>query len=77
MDWSTLTHLPAVGWPTAIALAIVLAGLLLGARHEARKRHARELQHAEKIYRAAVAAGDPDLIAIAARRLRDARRRAS
>ena len=24
MDWSTLTHLPAVGWPTAIALAIAL-----------------------------------------------------
>lgn len=77
MDWSTLTNLPAVGWPTAIALAIALAGLLLGTRYEARKRHARELQNAEKIYRAAVAAGDPDLIAIAARRLRDARRKAA
>ena len=77
MDWSTLPNLPAVGWPTAIALAIALAGLLLGARYEARKRIAQELQNAKKIYRAAVAAGDPDLIAIAARRLRDARRRAS
>jgi len=77
VDWSALTNLPAVGWPTAIALAIALAGLLLGAMHEARTRHARELQNAEKIYRAAVAAGDPDLIAIAARRLRDARRKAS
>lgn len=77
MDWSTLTNLPAVGWPTAIALAIALAGLLLGTRYEARKRHARELHEAEKIYRAAVDSGDLDLIAIAARRLRDARRKAS
>jgi hypothetical protein len=77
VDWSTLTNLPAVGWPTTVALAIVLAGLLLGARYEARKRRAKELQDAEKIYRAAVYSGDPDLIAIAARRLRDARRKAA
>ena len=77
MDWATLTNLPAVGWPTAIALAVALAGLLLGAMHEARTRHAKELQDAENIYRAAVDSGDLDLIAIAARRLRDARRRAS
>lgn len=77
MDWSTLTNLPAVGWPTAIAMAIALAGLLLHARREACKRHAKELQDAEKIYRAAVFAGDPDLIAIAARRLRNARRHSS
>lgn len=75
MDWSALTNLPAVGWPTAIALAIVLAGLLLGARYEARKHHAKELQDAETAYKAAVSSRDPDRIRIAAIRLRNARRR--
>jgi len=77
VDWSTLTNLPAVGWPTAIALAIALAGLLLGAMHEARTRHAKELQDAEANYKAAVASRDPDRIRLAALRLRNARRRAS
>lgn len=77
MDWSTLTNLPAVGWPTAIALAIALAGLLLGAMHEARRRIERELQDAEANYKAAVASRDPDRIRLAALRLRNARRRAS
>jgi hypothetical protein len=76
VDWSTLTNLPAVGWPTAVALAIVMAGLLLGTRYEARKRRAKELQDAENDYRSAVDSRDPDRIRIAAIRLRDARRQA-
>lgn len=77
MDWSTLTNMPSVGWPTAIALAIVLAGLFAGSIYESRKRREKELRNAEKIYRAAIASGDPDLIHIAAKRLRYAQRRAS
>lgn len=76
MDGFALTALTQLGWPAVIALAIILAIMLLLTRQERRKRHATEVQQAEEAYRAAVASRDPDGIALAARRLRDARRRA-
>jgi FtsZ-interacting cell division protein ZipA len=76
MDWAGLTNLPSVGWPTAIALAIAMAGLMLGSWHESRKRRAKELQDAENDYKDAVASRDPDRIRLAAVRLRLARRQA-
>jgi len=75
VDWSALTNLPAVGWPTAVALAIALAGLIAGSAIEGRLKRERELKEAEQAYRAAVASGDPDRIRIAAAGLRDARKR--
>lgn len=76
MRLSALTDLQHVGWPGVIVMAITLAGLLLAIRYDDKKRREQDVKKAESIYRAAVSAGDPDLIAIAARRLRDARRRA-
>ena len=75
MDWSGLTSLTDVGWPTVIAMAIALAGLVAGSAIEGRLKRERELKEAEQAYRAAVASGDPDRIRIAAAGLRDARKR--
>ena len=75
MIWAP-ESLPEVGWPTAIALAIALAGLINANRDQASKRRARELQDPEKAKKDAVASRDPDRIRIAAMRLRDARRKA-
>lgn len=75
MDWSGLGSLTDVGWPTVIAMAIALAGLIAGAAVERRQKRERELKEAEQAYRAAVDSGDPDRIRIAAAGLRDARKR--
>ncbi len=75
MDWSGLGSLTDVGWPTVIAMAIALAGLVAGSAIEGRLKRERELKEAEQAYRAAVASGDPDRIRIAAAGLRDARKR--
>ena len=75
MDWSGLGSLTDVGWPTVIAMAIALAGLIAGSAVERRQKRERELKEAEQAYRAAVASGDPDRIRIAAAGLRDARKR--
>jgi membrane protein implicated in regulation of membrane protease activity len=77
MEGFTLTSLTQLGWPAAIALALILAILLLIALQERSRRHEDDLHQAEEEYRAAVASRDPDRIALAARRLRDARGRAS
>ena len=76
MDFSSITNIPQVGWATAVAMALVLAGLVMGARREARKHREKELQDAIDEYYQAVVSRDPDRLNIAARRLRDARKRA-
>ncbi len=74
MDW--LSSLPNVGWATAISLGVALAIYLINARHDALKERTNRVLQAEQDYRDAVASRDPDRIALAAQRLRDAQRHA-
>ena len=72
MDFSNL-NLPDVGWATAVALALILAGMVLARKWRGTDRteakRAQELKDAEAAYRAAVDSRDPDRIHLAAVRL--------
>jgi hypothetical protein len=79
MDFSALS-IPQVGWASAIALALALAGAILIRQWTRADKHEREakdeIEKAEAAYRLAVDSRDVDRIRLAAVRLQNARKRA-
>ena len=65
--------IPVYGWATVAAIALALVATWLVRRWRKEDARATRITQAEADYRAANLSGDPDRIAIAARRLLDAR----